>query len=333
MKLLRFRSDSGIKFSLHTKFVTCVVILECSLMASIMLAVESRMRASLLKEFIQRGQFAARNLAAMNTNYLTTYNYVNIEQGTGKIVRQNNMNYAAVLMFNGDLAGFGGENSKRKFYLDASTMQWAMDAEAEQFRYRTVEEEPICDFVVPVKLNEQTWGKCCVGLTMKDLNAAIFQTRMVLFTLGFVALAIGCVGAMIAARRITRPVDALVTGVEAIAQGDYSRKIDITTQDEIGYLSRRFASMQDSLKDHVELLTDTNQKTDRHEHAPSNLFEASRSMNSLQNQDKLFGLILEAALTATGACQGSLFLLNGGSEPSVVATVGDALECLHAGRA
>jgi methyl-accepting chemotaxis protein len=41
----------------------------------------------------------------------------------------------------------------------------------------------------------------------------------------------------VVARRITRPLVQAVTTMEAVAQGDYSRRLDITTKDEIGWMA------------------------------------------------------------------------------------------------
>ena len=71
---------SRIKVRLRTKFMIGIIILECLLMTAIILVVEKQMRQSTLDEFLKRGLSIAEHLAAVNINYVSTYNYVNIEQ-------------------------------------------------------------------------------------------------------------------------------------------------------------------------------------------------------------------------------------------------------------
>ncbi len=140
--------------------------------------------------------------------------------------------------------------------------------------------------------------------------------------LGLVGLIAGCFASLLLARRITRPIGALVESVEAISNGEYEREIKISTSDEIGYLGNRFTAMQETLKEHIQLLTDTNLELTQSNQRLQSLFQVSQAMNFLQNQEKLYDLILEAALTATDALGGSLILLDQEQHARVVATAG-----------
>lgn len=58
----------------------------------------------------------------------------------------------------------------------------------------------------------------------------------------------GAIGATVLARRITRPVKKLAEGTVNIARGDFSHKIEIDTQDEIGNLAKNFNQMSHQLQ-------------------------------------------------------------------------------------
>jgi len=327
MAIIKRKKDSGrlkegIKAKLHHKFIIGIIVLECLLMSAIILLVEHQMRKSILDEFLKRGLSVAKNLAAVNTNYVATYNYVNIEQSVEKVTEDNALAYAVVLLYDGEVAAFSGHTDLRQKILHSYINEHALESKNILVQYETVQGsgDEICDVAVPIIIKGEKWGTVRVGLSLKDMHAAILKTREALFGLGLVALVVGCLCSLLLARRITRPIGDLVQSVEAISNGEYERQIHITTNDEIGYLGNRFAAMQDTLKEHIKLLTDTNQELTNANQRLQSLFQVSQAMNSLQNQEKLYDLILEAALTGTGALGGSLTLIDEDNQARVVAT-------------
>lgn len=252
------QSSKEIKWRLHTKFMMGIVILECVLMSAIILLVENKLHDSIFNEFLKRGFSISRNLAAMNTNYVATYNYVNIKQSVEKIAEQSGLIYVTVLLFNGDVAAYSGPQTAKESVLDDSMIKWALQTDEERFKYRTIVNDEICDITVPILIRGEKWGTVCLGMSIAVMNATIANARLNLFVLGLIGLFFGCLASLFLARRITRPVNALVRSVEAISNRDYEVPIEISSDDEIGYLGKRFAIMQRQLKEHIQLLNDTN---------------------------------------------------------------------------
>ena len=145
----RRQPEKEIKIRLQTKFLIGVIILETFLMAIIVLVVENRMRDSVLNEFLKRGFSVARNLAAMNTSYLSTYNYVYIKQSVETIAEDSGFTYVTVLLFNGEIAGYSGEQPAAEQVLSKETIHWMLQSDHERFQYRTLNGSQICDFYRP----------------------------------------------------------------------------------------------------------------------------------------------------------------------------------------
>ena len=250
----------AIKFRLHTKFLAGISLLMCLLMAAVIIIVEQQMRRSILEEFLKRGHSVARNLAAVNTTFVATYNYVNIEQSAQYVARENGLLYATVLFFDGEAAAWAGSDALKDTVLGSEQNFRALSADDILVQYGRIDGIAYCDIAVPIHLNQVKWGTVRVGFQMDGIQSAIAHTRKMLLMLGIVCLLIGCSAALLMARRIARPIGALVNSVEAIGGGNYDHEITITSNDEIGYLGRRFAAMQDTIKGHVRLLTETNTK-------------------------------------------------------------------------
>ena len=304
---------SRIKVRLRTKFMIGIIILECLLMTAIILVVEKQMRQSTLDEFLKRGLSIAEHLAAVNSNNVSTYNYVNIEQSVEKIADFNGLIYATVLLFDGEVAAYGGRNDIRGKVLGNGLHERALQSTKTLVQYGNLggSGDEVCEIAAPILLKGEKWGTVRIGLSLKEMNAAIGKTRKLLLVLGLIGLAAGCLGSLLFARRITRPIGALVDSVESVSNGDFDRPVEIKTNDEIGFLGKRLDSMKEGLKE-LELFQ-SNKRL-------QSLFQVSRAMNSFQNLQKLYEVILEAALNATESFAGSLTLLDSDKRARIVAT-------------
>lgn len=305
---------SRIKVKLRTKFMIGIIILECLLMTAIILVVEKQMRQSTLDEFLKRGVSIAEHLAAVNSNNVSTYNYVNIEQSVEKIADFNGLIYATVLLFDGEVAAYGGRNDIRGKVLGNDLHERALQSTKTLVQFGNLggSGDEVCEIAAPILLKGEKWGTVRIGLSLKEMNAAIGKTRKLLLVLGLIGLAAGCLGSLLFARRITRPIGALVDSVESVSNGDFDRPVEIKTNDEIGFLGKRLDFMKEGLKE-LELFQ-SNKRL-------QSLFQVSRAMNSFQNLEKLYEVILEAALNATEGFAGSLTLLDSDKTARIVATV------------
>jgi class 3 adenylate cyclase len=86
-----------------------------------------------------------------------------------------------------------------------------------------------------------------------DYAAEIYLDRLralqVTIVVASLAGALGAMGVgVLVARRITRPVSALTTGVARVAQGDLSQAIPVSSSDEVGRLTLAFNDMLEGLR-------------------------------------------------------------------------------------
>ncbi|AOY57561.1 hypothetical protein B2D07_03770 [Desulfococcus multivorans] len=302
----------GIRFRLHSKFLLGVVVLECLIMITTIFVVEKQMRDSILAEFLKRGHSISRNLAALNTNYIATFNYVSIEQVVAKVTEENDLEYALVQLFDGDVAAFSGNDTYKKTQIigtETDTKALVATEEIVQYLHFGNTPEKVCDIATPVYIKDKKWATVRIGMSLKYIKKAIHKTRITLLTLGVIVLFASCMLSVILARRISKPVSALVKSVEAITGGDYDCNIEVHSNDEIGFLGNRFSFMQKTLKENIELLKDSNAELMLHNQRLQGLFKASQAINSLQDYQYPYQLIIDSALEATTAQAGFLTLI------------------------
>jgi putative nucleotidyltransferase with HDIG domain len=87
-----------------------------------------------------------------------------------------------------------------------------------------------------------------VAVNAADLSSSLNAIRLVLVAL-FGAIALGTILIGLAlADRITKPIDHLVASMATVSAGDYSRRVEIESSDEIGYLAQSFNAMTAALE-------------------------------------------------------------------------------------
>ncbi|MFN0158684.1 MAG: ATP-binding protein [Bacteroidota bacterium] len=116
----------------------------------------------------------------------------------------------------------------------------------------------------PVKMNGMIYGYIYVILRGEDYDSIAERIREShVLTLGLLGLFLsfitsGCIG-LVALALVTKKLRRLTRTALALRDGDYNRRVQITSDDELDQLGRAFNAMADTLSQHVEELkrTDT----------------------------------------------------------------------------
>jgi putative nucleotidyltransferase with HDIG domain len=94
-------------------------------------------------------------------------------------------------------------------------------------------------------------GYLAAAVPADDLSGSLNAIRFVLVAL-FGAIALGTILIGLAlAERITRPIDQLVASMRVVSAGDYSRRVQVESPDEIGYLAKTFNEMTAALQEQI----------------------------------------------------------------------------------
>jgi signal transduction histidine kinase len=89
---------------------------------------------------------------------------------------------------------------------------------------------------------------CFVLMSVEQANAFISRLNRIIFFLGFSAVLLAGFLFSFVSRTITSPLDSLVSGVRALATGDYTYSIASRGSSEVVELGRAFSKMRDELK-------------------------------------------------------------------------------------
>lgn len=249
MILLPFKSTR-----LQTRLIFYSTLLILLLMVLVILLVEKRQSETIQEEAQKRGMAIARNLAAVSTNALLTYNYVILSQNGEKVALEEDIVYVVIHDKENRVAVYSQHDEKQGMILADQVSQRAVAATNPliQSTFYGEEKVKILDISIPVyiKESEEKWGTIRIGLSLERMSSQILKTRVNLLLFGFFAIVLGILGSIFFARRITQPLSRLVEKTIAAAQGNLEHVIDIRTGDEIEELGQNFNRMIERIRRH-----------------------------------------------------------------------------------
>jgi sigma-B regulation protein RsbU (phosphoserine phosphatase) len=85
--------------------------------------------------------------------------------------------------------------------------------------------------------------------TQQDLSTAIQQLRSAIFTNGFIFLGVGIFLTMLLGRNLSIPFKEIVQTLRGVRNGSFDKKVQVTTNDEIGYTGDVINEMTEGLKE------------------------------------------------------------------------------------
>lgn len=235
--------------SVQAKIMGIVLGLVFLLGLGVTYQVRQIMTRTLIHQLEERGISLSRGLAARSTDLVLTNNLFALHELLRDTVENNSdVRYAFLLDAQGQILVhiFAGG-----FPADLLTANPVSPEERYRLEILDTEEGLIWDFAVPIFSGQA--GVARVGLSDHHLRRMVVNvTGGLLAATGLVSL-LGVLTAYLLTRVLTRPIFELVAATQAVAWGDFSRRVVPWASDEIGQLSAAFNTMTADLA-HKEAL-------------------------------------------------------------------------------
>lgn len=232
---------------LRVRFIVISSILLILLVGTLAYLVELLQSRAVRDQLEKRAISIAESLAATSRGALLTYNYIALEQYANQAATGPDIVYVAVHDKEGRVAGFSGRGDLQGEVLEDAVARKAVSSPRRVVQYVSLDEmrgealEVSAPVLVP---NEDTrWGTVRVALSLKSMLTQIRHTQLIIAGIGVVALLLGILFSFLAARRITRPLGALVQATVDAARGNLSQEIQVHTRDEVEVLADNFSTM------------------------------------------------------------------------------------------
>ena len=243
-----------LRMSLRTRFMVWAIVLLMVLLVSILLVIEQREVKAIFEEQIEKGVLIAKNIAYLNLPAFIQWDEEGVRENIEEQIDENLVYVVFYGRYNNLFVGTSFIEDYKETYL-YSDLGEEVDEKSYLFEQKKFVDEKstqilrILEIEVPifVRGSPKRWGSIKIGLSLEEMRAEILKTRLMLIFIGCGGLLIGVFGAILLARRITGPLKKLVEGTVKISKEDFSQKIDITSQDEIGNLAQSFNDMSRKL--------------------------------------------------------------------------------------
>jgi signal transduction histidine kinase/DNA-binding response OmpR family regulator len=165
------------------------------------------------------------------------------------------------------------------------------------------------------------WG-VVVKMDTAEAFAAVVQLRNRVATVGGAILLLVIVASYLVSKSVSRPITKLTQVTRVIAEGDFSKRAEVSTGDEIGQLADSFNEMADKLQESYSGL----QRTVAQREHLNQVLRAIRNVNQLiareRDQDRLVQGVCDSLLETRGCRHVWISLLRDGHELAMVAEAG-----------
>jgi len=252
------------RLTFRVKLALLVNLLIVLLILGTAFLVERRQRSAIVQEVEKRALVMAQALDSAVAADLITYNYVSIEQSVQKFSKGPDVVYVFVFDKEGNVAAQFIRDQPLSQILQQRGEVKRGGAIIDQVHVPGTERETVYDVRLPVVVegSADPWGGIRLGVSLQAMHQEIARTRWQIAAFVLLGLLAGSVASAVLARRMARPIQALMQGVAAVGRGEFGRPIEVTSHDELGQLSNAFNEMIAQLA-HVRDLEERLRRADR----------------------------------------------------------------------
>ncbi len=102
--------------------------------------------------------------------------------------------------------------------------------------------------IEPIVFNKRNLGKIILALSLEELRANIQSARRAVALVSFLIFLFGVIAIYGISLLLTQPLSRIVETFEDIAAGNFSRRVEVASKDEIGHLSESFNTMVEKVE-------------------------------------------------------------------------------------
>jgi methyl-accepting chemotaxis protein len=231
-----------VRFSLLAKITLFLVVILIPLAAVSWIIAYRSLQDNLTREFTDKGSAIANSLASSGADLIVNRDASTVQAQVDEFAKINGVAYVMVYDAQFTLIAHTFAPVVPKGIVERNVVPGqSAKPQVKEITYadpRTARERDIIDIGVPM-LGGQL-GTVRVGMDRSIITAAAVQSgNSLLLIFGAIAGAAVLAG-VIFARRITRPVNALMSGAERVGRGDLSQLVPVTSRDEIGQMAVTF---------------------------------------------------------------------------------------------
>jgi signal transduction histidine kinase len=241
-----------VRFSITAQLAFWTSVILVLLIFSLLFVIQNREVKSIIAEKKSRGLVMVRYIAEMNARRLVLWELSDIDENIQGLIRDD-LSYIIFYDRDGRPVVVSESIANNLEVINRTSCAGQVGPDDVFYNnYRLVEngrEQEVMEVEIPIYIrgSDIKWGSVKIGLKLEDVKVRIQKTRLVMAGFGLAALILTLLSSLLMARRITRPIRNLVEGTRRISKGDFTYRIPVISEDEIGDLTRSFNEMAEQL--------------------------------------------------------------------------------------
>ena len=264
-----------VRFGLLGKITLFLVLVLVPLAAASWTLAYRSLQENLTREFTDKGSAIANSLASSGADLIVNRDASTVQAQVDEFTKISGVAYVMVYDTQRTLVAHTFAPIVPKGIVEQNVVPGqATRPQVKEITYpdpRNGREREIIDIGVPM-LGGQL-GTVRVGMDKSIITTAAVQGgNNLLVIFGGIAVAAVLAG-VIFAQRITRPVNALMSGAERVGRGDLSQLVPVTSRDEIGQMAVTFNDSIVRLRSLVQTETDRDEERRKREDLQQNIIK------------------------------------------------------------
>ena len=251
---IRMRIEA-VPLAYKLSFYITVLVVSCMILLGIILV--QQQTQLLQKQISEQGSTLVRLMAKAAREPLLAEDKLALDAITSGFA-SNNIVGTAIATLDGEIISQAGvlleeRNPLTRNELD-QIIEGAVDMHTWSWRRLSGNrEKTVMSFLQPINFKDVTTGFAVVTLSQADMLAAIGTAINAIIIATILIISLGIAMSFALGRRITQPIDRLVSASHAIGNGDYTFRFKDQRQDELGLLMEAFNQMAEDMLEKTQV--------------------------------------------------------------------------------
>jgi adenylate cyclase len=236
-------------------FITVLVVSCMSLLGILLIQQQSQ---QMQEQIIEQGTTLARLMAQSVKEPLLAEDGLALDTTTSSFARGSSVLGAAISSLQGDIISKAGILHDEKNPEIRSLLKQAIKSGKSSFNWewRSLlgnNRHGVMTFIQPVTFQEVTAGYTQISFSQSGMRESATRALQAIIAATILIIVLGIAMAFALGRRITQPIDRLVSASRAIGQGDYSFRFKDRRKDELGLLMEAFNDMAQGMLEKTQV--------------------------------------------------------------------------------
>lgn len=239
------------KIKLRWKISALFILLIAAIMIILSTIVIRDQRYVLKNEMIKAAKAVALNLAANAKEPLLLERYLDLDSLVYEAMKNEGVTFISITDKEGVIRAHNDVDKRNTMFKKPDNL--VLNKEDGSLEYRDKNDHLNYYMTIDIIKSKKFLGRVHLGYSQEHIIKALDVVEKKMFMIAIGGIFFGIIGAILLSSYISRPIKFLVAGTHEIANENFDFRINVTSNDEIGDLTRSFNKMANELE-HKELI-------------------------------------------------------------------------------